>query len=159
MFLSQKISFKGDQLTLLSQRILTEVSFLDECYLAVWELDLMVFGSYQIYWDHLWLAQMMILFLLQHLREDRKIWALRAGEEEAGGTTLIKKNKKGTKENRKKTFDLWNTHSIVGSAPLALWRVYLNMRNFRGWRAAGVAQFGWWIPFISSKVLLMQQVP
>lgn len=99
MLLSQKIPFKGGQLTLLSQRILTEVSFLDECYLAVWELDLTVFRSHQIYWDHVWLAQMMILFLLQHLREDRKIWALRTGEAEVGTTTLIKKN--GTKEKRK----------------------------------------------------------
>lgn len=156
MLLSQKIPFKGGQLTLLSQRILTEVSFLDECYLAVWELDLTVFRSHQIYWDHVWLAQMMILFLLQHLREDRKIWALRTGEAEVGTTTLIKKKwNKGEKKN----FNLWNTHSIVGSAPLALWRVYLNARHFWGRRAARVAWFGWWIASTSNKVLFMQQVP
>lgn len=156
MLLSQKIPFKGGQLTLLSQRILTEVSFLDECYLAVWELDLTVFRSHQIYWDHVWLAQMMILFLLQHLREDRKIWALRTGEAEVGTTTLIKKKwNKGEKKN----FNLWNTHSIVGSAPLALWRVYLNTRHFWGRRAARVAWFGWWIASTSNKVLFMQQVP
>jgi len=42
---------------------------------------------------------------VQHLSEAGKIWALRTGEEGAGGTTLIKKKKKRNKGEKRK-FDL-----------------------------------------------------